>query len=88
MNQTTKEKLNIILVFLIIMVIFLSFIVFMLFQLLPTHLCQKWGGALYTDNNCYITDNMEKCVSPSGLLLQTDKAVIVPNFELNTTEDK
>lgn len=29
-------------------------------------LCEKWGGQLYEDNNCYLTKDMTKCITETG----------------------
>ena len=50
----------------------LSFIVFVYFiDTAPFYYCNKWGGTLYNNNECYITTNLSLCIDTNGGLRET-----------------
>lgn len=51
----------------------------------PFFFCQKWGGVLYEDNNCYPISDMDKCIDMDGYLMDKSRAFTL-NLVFNVSE--
>ncbi len=51
---------------LIIIVLILFSAVMLMLNVGPRKLCNNWGGVYYSNGQCYITAQMDKCVYPGG----------------------
>lgn len=75
------HQLKMITVFLALLVVFLMFLFIMIKISSPQYYCEKWGGKLYQDNNCYLTADMDLCITPEGMIQRKMFHVNFTEFE-------
>lgn len=82
MKKSEKKAIGLSLIICGAMVLIFTFLLFCVVQAAPAHYCEKWGGKLYTDDNCYLTADMTKCVDSQGSLRDASRTLNLPYFNL------